>query len=124
MRLSSTAGLLTGMVKMTPDKDPFNYSALTYMWVILLSVWGGLANYIRKVRVGVTARFSFTELIGELVTSGLAGLITFWLCEAADTDPMISAALIAISGHMGARIIFHLENVIEHKFKGMGGSDD
>jgi len=59
------------------------------------------------------------EIIGELTTSGFAGVMTFWLCEAADINGLITAVLIGISGHMGGRAIFIIEKWAEHKFGGM-----
>ena len=38
-----------------------------------------------------------------------AGLITFWLCEAAQFNPLVTAALVGISGHMGSQAIYQLE---------------
>ena len=49
------------------------------------------------------------ELIGEIATSAFAGLITFWLCEAAQLDPLVTAALVGISGHMGSRALYQFE---------------
>lgn len=99
-----------------PEKDPFNYSILTYLWVMALSMWGGVVSYIRKVKDGVTHKFSIVELIGELFTAGFIGVITFWLCEWSGTNPLLSAALIAISGHMGSRAIFQIEGFLKKRF--------
>ncbi len=96
-----------------PYKDPLSYTWLTYFWVGALAAWGGISNYIYKVKVGMTSRYSLTELIGELVTCTLAGVITFWLCELAALPPLLSAVFIAVSGHMGARLIFILERKVE-----------
>ena len=99
-----------------PEKDPTNYPLLTYAWVALLSSWGGIVSWFRKRREGLTRSFNFMELVGELVTSAFAGLITFWLCEWSDIQPLLTAALVAISGHMGARAIFQIERLAEAKF--------
>lgn len=93
-------------------RDPTNFSWITYAWVMLLSIWGGFVSYLRKVRLGISSRFNFTELVGELVTSGLAGLSTFYLCEYYNIDRLIGAVLIAISGHMGSRAIFMIEEML------------
>ena len=98
-----------------PHKDPSTYSILTYLWVSVLAAWGGLVNYIKKYREGHISRFSINELIGELVTSSFAGVITFWLCEAGGVDPLLSAVFIAIAGHMSARILFLMEKILEQK---------
>lgn len=96
-----------------PEKDPTHYALLTYAWVLALSLLGGVVNFARKVREGTSRRYNFSEFIGELVTSAFAGLITFWLCEWAAVHPLLTAALVGISGHMGSRAIFKLEQVAE-----------
>ncbi len=96
-----------------PEKDPSSYSLLTYLWVLALSSWGGLVSFFRKVREGVADRYNFMELIGELVTSGFAGVITFYLCEAGAISQLWTAVFVGISGHMGTRAIFHLESIFK-----------
>lgn len=93
-----------------PEKDPTNYSLLTYVWVLILSSWGGIVNFVRKRKSGEARPFNFSELVGEICTSGFAGVLTFLLCEASEISPLITAALVGISGHMGSRAIYHLEN--------------
>lgn len=100
-----------------PEKDPFNYGVVTYLWVFALSMLGGAVSFARKLRDGVARAFNFSEFVGEIVTSGFAGLLTFWLCEAADINKLISAVLIGISGHMGSRAIFRVEKWAEERFK-------
>lgn len=97
------------------DRDPFDYSVITYVWVMLLSAFGGMVNFSRKLHEGRTKPFRVTEFIGEIVTSSFAGLLTFWLCESAGVDKLIAAVLIAISGHMGSRAIFRLERWLERR---------
>ena len=99
-----------------PEKDPSNYSLITYAWVLALSAAGGAVNFAQKLKIGSVRAFNFTELFGELLTSGFAGLLTFWLCEAADLNKLFSAVLIGISGHMGSRAIFKMEKWAEEKF--------
>ncbi len=99
-----------------PEKDPSNYSLITYLWVLGLAALGGAVNFARKVKEGSARAFNITELVGELITSGFAGLLTFWLCEAADLNKLLSAVLIGISGHMGSRAIFRIEKWAEDKF--------
>lgn len=101
---------------MVPDKDPFDYSVLTYAWVLGVSAFGGFVGFFRKVREGSARPFNVAEFVGEIVTSAFAGLLTFWLCEAADMSKMMSAVFIAVSGHMGSRAIFQIEQWATAKF--------
>lgn len=104
------------MEKTVPEKDPGNYSLLTYLWVFGWSTFGGLVSYLRKVREGIVHPISITEFVGEIVTSAFVGVITFWLCELAEFSPLLTAALVGISGHMGSRAIFLFEQWAERRF--------
>ena len=97
-----------------PDRF-LDYSFLTIVWVAGLSIVGGVANYARKVSERIIKRFSIVEFMGELFISGFAGIITFLLCESASVDLKLTAALVGISGHMGSRAIFMLEQFINKK---------
>jgi LydA holin phage, holin superfamily III len=99
-----------------PEKDPTSYSLLTYAWVFMLAILGGVVNFMHKLKAGHTRVFNFVEFIGELVTSAFAGVITFWLCENAGISPLMTAAFVGVSGHMGSRAIFMLENWLKEKF--------
>lgn len=113
-------------IAVAADKGPFDPSLyVTYGWVVGLSLLGGVASFYAKVKSGQARPFNLTELIGELVTSAVAGLVTFMLCKWAKVDDWLMAALVAISGHMGSRAIFmlerHFERWVERTF-GQGGA--
>lgn len=97
------------------EKDPSSYELLTYLWVIALSAWGGIANYLRKVKEGRAEKFSFMEIIGEVVISAFVGILTFWLCELSGFPPLLTAAFVGVSGHMGSRAIGMLEDNFKKK---------
>jgi hypothetical protein len=99
------------------DKDPLDYSFITYAWVLLLSLWGGLANFIAKAKRGEARWCNVTELVGELFISGGTGVLTFYLCEYYSVPPLLAAVCIAISGHMGTRLLFMLEKKLISKVK-------
>ena len=98
-----------------PEKDPQMYELITYVWVLAVSGFGGIANYVRKVKAGNAERFSILEVVGEIVISAFAGLVTFWLCEAAGIEQPLTAALVAISGHMGSRAIALFEDALKRR---------
>lgn len=111
--------VITNPAQACDARSPFDYGVLTYLWVLCLSAFGGIVNFSRKLRDSRTTPFRLTEFIGEIATSSFAGLLTFWLCEAAGVDRLIAACCIAISGHMGSRAVFKIERFLEHK---MGGA--
>jgi hypothetical protein len=115
-------GCVSTLATATGERNPFDYSVLTYLWVLSLSAFGGIVNFSHKLQDGRTSVFRVTEFIGEVVTSAFAGLLTFWLCEAANIDRLLSAVMIAVSGHMGSRAIFRMERWLETRWKGGPGA--
>ncbi|QGZ42721.1 LydA family holin superfamily III [Pseudoduganella flava] len=102
----------------TPPPDPsFNLDVIL-SWVLLigLSLWGGVASFIRKMKEGHARAWNFTELVGELVVSGFTGVITANLCESAGAPAPLKYALVGIAAHMGSRALFKLEGVLNTKF--------
>jgi hypothetical protein len=97
-------------------KGVLDYSWLTYLWVILLSTWGGVASFINKVRSGTVRPFNVAELVGEIMISGFVGVLTFWLCESANFNELLTAVCIGVSSHMGTRGLFRLEQFVAKRF--------
>lgn len=89
---------------------------LTWVWVVGLSLLGGLVSFLRKVKAGHARAWNFTELVGELTAAGLTGIITFNLCAWRDFPPQLTAALVGIASHMGSRALFKLEAIFDSKF--------
>jgi hypothetical protein len=87
------------------DKDPFGYSASTYLWVIGLALLGGAVRYLNH-----SGRFSALVLARDLLTAAFAGLLTFWFCGWATVSGPLSAVLIATAGMMGTRALREFEN--------------
>ena len=86
---------------------------LTYLWVAAWGAAGGLVSFYRKVKTGTARWVNIHELIGELATSAFVGVITGLLCEAAGVSAALTFALIGLTGHMGGRAIFWLENAAQ-----------
>ena len=103
------------------EKDPTTYSIITYAWVVILSAWGGIVAYIHKLKHESNQTFSIGALIGEVLISGFVGVITFWGCEQASFAPLWTAALVGISGHMGSRALFPLEEYLTKFIKSKFG---
>jgi len=83
--------------------------AIPFILAIILSCLGGLVNYLHKIsRTG--AAFNFFRLCLEIFTSAFVGIVVFLLCDTAELEWSTTAALVAISGHMGTRALFLLES--------------
>lgn len=89
------------------------YSPLAY--VIILSIWAGTAQTIRRVRKGEIKFFSLREWIGDIVISGFIGVVTYFFCRYSQMDEYLSAVCVAISAHMGARSIAIFEQFLGSK---------
>ena len=100
-----------------PEKDPTNLGWVTYLWVVLLSGLGGFVAFWQKLKDGSVRVFNVVEFIGELCTSAFTGVVTFYLCEAAQFPPVLTAALVGISGHMGSRGLYLIEKHLTNRFK-------
>lgn len=101
-------------VKQVVDAGPFDLKNLVpTLWMGFVAVSGGLVSFYHKVKTGKVRAFNFTEFVGEIATSAIAGLVTYWLCKGFGVNEYATAAGVAIAGHMGARILFILENKAE-----------
>jgi hypothetical protein len=100
-----------------PHRDPQNYSFVTYAWVFAMAMLGGVAHNIKKLKDGTLARFSLSELVGDLIISGFLGVVTFFLCEYAELEPILTAAIVGMSAHQGTRGIYFIEELIARRLK-------
>jgi len=105
-------------------RDPTTYSWLTYTWVVMWSVLGGLVSWYGKIKAGVSRPFNLVELFGEIATSAFAGITTFYVCEWGGVDPLLSAVFIGIAGHMGTRFVFFAEKMLERHLSSKFGMRD
>lgn len=98
------------------EKGPAAYSLITYLWVFGLAMLGGAVSFIRKARQGHVRWFNLAELVGEVITAAFSGVLTFWICEWAAIDPLLTAAFVGVSGHMGSRALFMFEGMLANRF--------
>lgn len=98
-------------------KDPMAYSLKTYGFMLGISIFGGLVSFYAKVKRGEAQYTSATVLIGEICTSAFAGLLTFWLCEWANSPQILTAPLVGIAGHLGAKAITLFEDAAKRRFE-------
>ena len=97
---------------------PFSVQSLVpTLWMVGVAICGGAVSFYRKVKDGKARAFNLTEFIGEIFTSAFVGLVTFWICKFYGVGEYLTAAAVAITGHMGARAIFVTEQWIENKVK-------
>ena len=101
------------------NKSPLDYSWLTYLWIGVLSVLGGTAQTIRRIRSKKLKHFSISEWIGDVIVAGFLGVITFYLCEYSGIEQPLTAALVGIASHQGTKGLMALEQLLNRIiFKG------
>lgn len=115
-------GPITAMAQ-SALKTPLSYSLKEYGLVLATALLGGLASWWMKVRSGEIPMWSPSALIGELSVSAFAGLIAFWLCEYMNFHPLLSAAVVGMAGHAGARGLTWLEIVGKRRIEKTLGID-
>lgn len=96
---------------MGDHNNPFGYSLLTYVWVLILGCVGGAVRYLNHMR-----GFRFGAFLIDMVSASFTSLITFWLCESGGISGPLQAALIGISGLMGSRAWKEFEALLRAKF--------
>ena len=92
-------------------KTPISYSLQEYGIVLSTALLGGMASWYMKVRRGEILAWNLAALIGELCVSAFAGLIAFWLCEYVNLNPLLTSAIVGMSGHAGAKGLNWLETM-------------
>lgn len=98
--------------------EPFSLKNLIpTLWMVAVAAIGGVANFYAKVKSGKARAFNFMELLGEILVSAFVGLVTYWICKGYGVNEWLTAAAVAITGHMGSRAIFLAEQWIEKKLQ-------
>lgn len=93
-------------------KDPSSFSWATYCWILFLAMWGGIVRVIREVKLSDKTWVQLILIfIGEMITSGFVGVVTFYGCEAARIPQLYTAMLVSIAGWLGVRALAVLEAV-------------
>lgn len=87
----------------------FGVSSFGLLWLSLLAIWGGTANYLARIKSSAVP-FSALELVGEWTISAFAGIITAYVCYEMGFSFQMTAAMAGIAGHMGGRGIALVEN--------------
>jgi NhaP-type Na+/H+ and K+/H+ antiporter len=99
----------------TGDKSPLSYPLKQYGFVLGMALLGGFVNWYSLVRKGELSGTSITALVGELTTSALAGLLAFFVCEWLGISPLLTGAVVGITGHMGTRALALGEEALKRK---------
>ena len=101
-----------------PEKDPTTWNAATWTLAGGMSFAGGYLNWWAKVRAGHARAVNIVELVGEMVVSGVVGLLAFMAADGLDQPASICAVAAGIGGHMGTRLLFLAEQWATKRLEG------
>lgn len=119
-RLAALILFLAAGAALAEPRDPLTYPLKQWLFMLGLALFGGLASWITKVRKGTVAAHNIMALIGELTVSAFAGIVTFFGCEHMGLAPLLTAATVAMAGHLGAKAIAWVEALAEKKARDAG----
>lgn len=101
-----------------PGSSPENYTWITYLWVVGLSILGGTVRTLTHLKMGMTFKDICRRWFIDIVVSAFIGIITFFLCEYAQLSQLLTASFVGISAHMGTRAIVIFEELLYKKAMG------
>lgn len=89
--------------------DPLTAAGLShYALVFLVSLWGGVVAIVKRAQSGDDPGATTARVIlwgGDLITSGFAGLIAFWVSLYFGFDMLFACIASAVAGNAGPKFI-------------------
>lgn len=71
-------------------------------WLVLVPIWAGINNALRKHGEALSAREFFTEVS----VAGFSGALIYFVCEWQQIGPPLQIVLVALGAQMGTRTVF------------------
>ena len=85
---------------------------VTGLWVFALSLLSAIVTYFNDRCCGIDNKRPYVTFLRDFFYCQMAGIITFFMATAAGYNQLIIAALVSAGSHMGARLIFALEELV------------
>jgi hypothetical protein len=89
------------------------YGIFGYLWIIIISIWGGTVRYISNIKSGEAA--SFANWLCEACISGFVGVITAMTCQYYSLDFLLTSAITGVAAHNGTRTLYTIADIIKKK---------
>lgn len=104
------------------SQDPNNYvSIIELAGFSGLALWGGFVSYYQRyLRAG--RKFRLMIFTGEMSTSALAGMVMFYVCRAYEVNEPLTAALTALAGLAGGKLLERAEQIMNNRVSQIFGA--
>lgn len=76
----------------------------TYVWVMVISLWGGLVSFFEKKEP-----FSWVRLFAHLLSASFAGMMTYYICKAGGIEGPLVGAICGVASHMGTPALLRMK---------------
>lgn len=90
---------------------------LTYLWVLGVSLWGGIVSFFEKK----DEPFSWKRLFAHLSSASFAGMMTFYICQYGNVPEPLIGVFCGVAAHMGTPALLRLK--IVRQFFGKDSKD-
>ena len=88
-----------------------------HLAIYVVATWSGLITSLHRSMSG-KRRFSWAVLGADVLLSGLAGILTYWTCQAIAIEPPWTAIAAGIAGHSAPRTLWLLERQLRQRLGG------
>lgn len=98
-------------------QDPANVPLITYVWVVGLSLLSSVAGYLSRINSGKPVNRPAMQLLQDVCYCELAGLSSYFMAQTAELSEMQAILVVALGSHMGARLIFLMQNMLTRQLR-------
>lgn len=88
------------------DKEQFIAGGwFTYLWVIGISLWGGVVSFFEKR----DEPFTWVRFFAHLSSSSFAGLMTYYVCQYGNVPDPLTGVFCGVAAHMGTPALLRMK---------------
>lgn len=87
-----------------------------YLLIVLMAVWGGMINYLSRLRKS-SKIFDWRELLIELFISAFSAIVVGLIAFAFNVHWLLVLAMAGIAGHAGGRTVMLLDKLWGDKLR-------
>ena len=98
---------------MGPKESLLTSDVIVYIWVMGVSLWGGLVSFLEK-----DAPFTWAKLFAHLTSASFAGLMTYYLCQASNVPEPLTGVFCGLAAHMGTPALMRMKIIRQFLDKG------